>query len=86
MARVIDVIVRTQRLPPERVTHASTFAELGLDSLDAINIIFALEEEFDVTIANEDAHGVTSIRTLVDSLARVIAPGAISPHPAERHT
>ena len=43
--RVISVIAATQRMSREKISPESTFEELGLDSLDSVNILFALEEE-----------------------------------------
>jgi acyl carrier protein len=53
IARITNVIAKTQRIPPESVTIDSTFEELKIDSLDGINIVFALEAEFDVNIPDE---------------------------------
>ena len=40
--KVIEIIEREQHLDPGKVTIDSTFAELGIDSLDGVNILFAL--------------------------------------------
>src|SRR2546430_2391074 len=48
--KVIDIIAREQHLQPGVVKLDSTFAELGIDSLDAVNILFALESEFKIDI------------------------------------
>ena len=56
IARVTAVIAKTQKIPPESVTIDKTFEELKIDSLDGINILFALEEEFDVDIPDEPAN------------------------------
>ena len=50
---VLDVIAETQRLPREKITLDGRFEELGMDSMDAVNILFALEEKFDITIPDE---------------------------------
>ena len=44
--RVLSVIAATQRIGPETVTIDKSFQELGIDSMDGINILFALENEF----------------------------------------
>ena len=44
--RVLRVIAATQRIPIETVTLEKTFEDLGIDSMDGINILFALESEF----------------------------------------
>jgi acyl carrier protein len=70
--RVISVIATTQKLPPEKVTIDSTFEELGIDSLDGVNILFALENEFNINIPDDKVEGVRSVRQMVESLAQVV--------------
>jgi acyl carrier protein len=71
--RVIEVIAKTQRLDPSAITPDSTFAELKIDSLDGINILFALEEEFKISIPDDAAREITSVRQAVDGVARLMA-------------
>ena len=72
MTRVIRVVSETQKLPEGKVTEESTFEELGIDSLDGINIIFGLESEFDVNIDDEQARKVRDIRGLADGISRLM--------------
>lgn len=51
---------------PEKITADAAFAEdLGCDSLDAVEIVMALEEEFDLTIPDEVTDGLTTVGKLV---------------------
>ena len=70
--KVIEIIEREQHLDPGKVTIDSSFAELGIDSLDGVNILFALEEEFKLDIPDSVAQNMRSVRQVVDSLTRVI--------------
>lgn len=70
--RVIQVITATQHLPPGKATIDSTFEELGIDSLDGINILFALENEFDISIPDEEAQKIRTIRQMCDGVAALI--------------
>jgi acyl carrier protein len=70
--KVIEIIVREQHIEPGKVTLDSMFAELGIDSLDGVNILFALEEEFKIDIPDSVAQNMKSIRQVVDSLTRVL--------------
>ncbi len=70
--KVVEIITREQHLEPGVVTIDSTFAELGIDSLDGVNILFALEEEFKIDIPDAVAQNMKSVRQVVDSLTRVI--------------
>jgi acyl carrier protein len=73
IARITNVIAKTQRIPPESVTIDSTFEELKIDSLDGINIVFALEAEFDVNIPDEAAQKVRSVREMADGIEKLLA-------------
>jgi acyl carrier protein len=70
--RVIRVIAATQHIPIESIQPSSTFEELKIDSLDAINILFGLENEFDISIDDEQARGLVSVQDLADRLAKII--------------
>ena len=47
--RVRNVIANTQRIAVEKITIDSSFQELGIDSMDGVNILFALENEFNIS-------------------------------------
>src|SRR5271166_3589203 len=74
--RVIKVIAKTQRIPLESVSIDSTFEELKIDSLDGINLIFALESEFNVDIPDEDARSIKSVRQMAEGVAQLMAQKA----------
>jgi len=72
-ARVIGVIAKTQHLPPESITIDQTFAELNFDSLDGMNILFAIESEFDISIPDDQAVQIKSVREMVDGIEKLVA-------------
>jgi acyl carrier protein len=69
---VIRIIAQENHLEPGSVTIDSTFAELGIDSLDGVNILFALEAEMNITIPDAVARHMESVRQVVDNLTRVV--------------
>ena len=71
--RVIAVIAKTQHMPPEKITPESSFAELGIDSLDGINILFALENEFDINIPDDDAQKIRAVRDVIEGVRTLLA-------------
>jgi len=70
--RILQVIAKTQKLPEAKVTLDSSFEELNIDSMDGVNILFALENEFDITVPDEDAKKIRSIRDIVDGVTRLV--------------
>jgi acyl carrier protein len=69
---VLEVIAKTQRINREKLSLDARFEELGMDSMDAVNILFALEEKFDITIPDEAAKQIRSIRDVVDGVQSLV--------------
>ena len=64
--RVKKVVVEQLDANPEEVTTSASFVEdLGADSLDQVELIMALEEEFDIEIPDEDAEKITTVQDAV---------------------
>jgi acyl carrier protein len=66
---ITDIISSKKGVDRNLISIDSTFDELGLDSLDAIELIADLEEAFNVTIPNTELQGIKSIRQAVDGLS-----------------
>jgi acyl carrier protein len=70
--RVMQVIATAQHLEPAAVTETSTFEELHIDSLDGINILFALENEFNVNIPDEEAQKLRSVSEIAEGIRKLL--------------
>ena len=70
--RVMRTLAETQKLPADKVTADSTFEQLGIDSLDGINILFALENEFNINIPDESARLVRDVRQLAEGVQKLL--------------
>jgi acyl carrier protein len=70
--RVLRVIATTRRVPLETVRPDSTFEQLGIDSLDRLNILFELEGEFDIQIDDEQAKQVTSLQQMIEGITTLV--------------
>ncbi len=65
--RVKKVVAEQLDRDPEEVTPEASFVEdLGADSLDQVELIMALEEEFDIEIPDEDAETIRTVQHAVD--------------------
>jgi acyl carrier protein len=70
--RVLAIIAETQRKKPEEVTIDSTFEELGIDSMDGVNIVFALESDFNINVPDEEVKKIRSIRDILDGVRKLV--------------
>ena len=71
--RVLKSIATSKRIPLETVTIDSDFQQLGIDSMDAVEILFALENEFDISIPDDEVRNVRSVRDMVAGVERLLA-------------
>ena len=71
--QVIEAIAKKKKLDPARVTTASTFEELGIDSLDAADLLFAFEDEFKIVVPDEAAQSMKTVGQAVDGLRAALA-------------
>ncbi len=72
--RVIGIIAEQAVLEPSDVTEESTLADLGIDSLGLVESIFAIEEEFDISVpfnANEPQQSDFDISTVASIISGI---------------
>jgi acyl carrier protein len=79
IAEVIGVIAQTQRIPVESIRLDSTFDELKIDSLDGINIVFALENAFRIEIPDDSMNSMRSVRDVVAGVSQLLSQAPVQP-------
>jgi len=66
-SKVKDIVVEQLGVDEEEVTEQASFVDdLGADSLDIVELVMALEEEFDLEIPDEDAEKIASVGDAVN--------------------
>ena len=70
--RVIRVFADFKKVSPEEITMDTTFEELGFDSLDGLNLVFELEEEFDMTIPDDRVQDMKGVRQAVEGIEALL--------------
>jgi acyl carrier protein len=73
-ARVIKIISTQSGEDEARVEAAASFEAIRLDSLDQVEIVMALEDEFAIEISDPDAERITSLQAAVDHVS--VCPAA----------
>ena len=65
--RVKKIVIEQLGVKEEEVTPSASFVDdLGADSLDTVELVMALEEEFETEIPDEDAEKITTVQQAVD--------------------
>ncbi|MFZ3213485.1 MAG: phosphopantetheine-binding protein [Terriglobales bacterium] len=71
--KVVSVIATSKRIPREQVSLESTLEDLGMDSLDQLNLLFALESDFNISIPDDEAKAIRTVREMVEGVRRLVA-------------
>jgi acyl carrier protein len=65
--RVKEIVAEQLGVDEPQVTNEASFMDdLGADSLDTVELVMALEEEFDIEISDEDAEKIQSVQDAID--------------------
>ena len=67
--RVIAVVAAARDLSPDQVSLDDKLQDLGLDSLDGLNLFFDIEEAFDVKIPDDVARKISTVRDIAQQLS-----------------
>ena len=68
-SRIIDTIKNYEKVDPSKVTRTSHFVkDLGLDSLDTVELVLAFEDEFCIEIPEEVADNISSVPDVLSYL------------------
>ena len=66
-AKVKNIIAEELGVEKEKLTNEASFMEdLGADSLDTVELVMALEEEFGTEIPDDDAEKITTVQQAID--------------------
>jgi acyl carrier protein len=78
LQRVIKVFADFKKVSPDQITAETTFEELGFDSLDGLNLVFELEEEFGIMIPDSKVKEMKSVKEAAEGVEYLLA------HPEEQ--
>lgn len=70
--RLIDIVRGQKEIPDDKLTRTTLLADAGIDSLDALNILFAIEEAFDIKIPDERARAIKTFGDMIDVVCAIV--------------
>ncbi len=72
--RIMDIIAKEAKLDRARLTLDTRLDELKIESLDLVQILFAIEDQFDVYVPyNDESYKLETLRDVGDGVNRLIA-------------
>ncbi len=71
--KIKEILVKQLGKDPSEITPETSFEALGIDSLDAVEMIMSMEEEFEIEVSDEEAEAFDSIASVLDFLTKKLA-------------
>ncbi|HEY2093879.1 MAG TPA: phosphopantetheine-binding protein [Thermoanaerobaculia bacterium] len=72
-AKLVQLVRQEKDIPDEKLTPETVLAEAGIDSLDALTILFAIEEEFKISIPDDRAKAIRTFGDMIDVVESLTA-------------
>jgi len=73
--KLIEIVRKEKEIPEDVLKPETSLAEAGIDSLDALTILFGIEEEFHISIPDDRARAMTTFGDIIDAVeAQLAAP------------
>jgi len=69
--RVIELVAKQLNIAPNKVSRTDTMESLGADSLDRVEIVMRLEEEFGVEIDDQKAEEMNKVNDVIDYVTQL---------------
>jgi acyl carrier protein len=77
--KLTEIVKQEKDVPDEKLTPETPLAEAGVDSLDALTILFAIEEEFKISIPDDRAKTIKTFGDMIDVVEKLAAPAGQEP-------
>ncbi len=72
--QVIELVSSQIDIPKEQISLDSQFvADLGFDSLDLIEFVMLVEDEFDIVVPDEESEKINTVRDAVEAIQKLIS-------------
>ena len=74
--RLMAIVRQEKQIPDDLVRPDTVLSEAGIDSLDQLTILFAIEEQFKISVPDDEARAVRTFGDLIDIIEKRTASDA----------
>lgn len=74
--KLIEIVRNEKEIPDEKLTAQTALADAGIDSLDALTILFAIEEHFRISIPDDRARAIKTFGDMIDAIEALLPSSA----------
>ena len=72
LAKIADIAADVLGVDMDGITEATTFDDLEVDSLDRLQLVTAMEDEFDIEFAEESLASIASVSDAIDAVEKAL--------------
>jgi acyl carrier protein len=69
---LIDIVRQEKDVPGDKLTPETPLADAGIDSLDSLTILFAIEEQFHISIPDDTARAMRTFGDMIDAVEALL--------------
>jgi acyl carrier protein len=77
--KLLEIVRQEKHLPDDTLAPETPLADAGIDSLDSLTILFAIEEEFHLSIPDDKARAIRTFGDLIDVVESLTARAVDGP-------
>lgn len=72
---VVAAVAKQKNIPPATIKPETSLEQIGISSLDAITIVYEIEDAFDVEVPNDKLESLKTVQDIVDGVAELMDAG-----------
>jgi acyl carrier protein len=70
--KLVEIVRREKEIPEEKLRPETSLADAGIDSLDSLTILFAIEEELHISIPDDKARAMVTFGDMIDAVESML--------------
>ena len=70
--KLTEIVRKEKQFPDDKLTPDTALADAGIDSLDSLTILFAIEENFHVSIPDDKARAIKTFGDMIDVVQELV--------------
>ena len=70
--RLLDIVKSEKNIPDDKLAPETPLADAGIDSLDELSILFAIEEQFHISIPDDRARAIKTFADMADVVEQLV--------------
>jgi len=74
--KLLDIVKSEKDIPDDKLSPDTPLADAGIDSLDALSILFAIEEQFHISIPDDKARAIKTFGDMVTTVEELLPAAA----------